>query len=249
MLGAIKGANPLEQLDTVWKELQSHVDHVLDREMNRSAKGSTGWGFKQLIERKQGLFRMHMMGKRVNFAARTVITPDPNIAIDEIGLPEVFAKKLTYKVPVTPWNVKALQEMVKNGPNVHPGALYIENADTGIRVAISEDDPNKRQAQAKTLLAPAGTEPGTEGFGTKYVYRHLKNGDAMLLNRQPSLHKPSIMSHRARVLKGEKVMRLHYAICKSYNADFDGSYLIIFSIPPRNNLNSSTCLCASYRRR
>ena len=44
----------------------------------------------------------------------------------------------------------------------------------------------------------------------------------MLLNRQPTLHKPSIMAHRARVLKGHKVMRLHYAICKSYNADFDG---------------------------
>ena len=123
---------------------------------------------------------------------------------------------------MTPWNVKSLQEYVKNGPNVHPGALYIENADTGIKMAISEDDEDKRIAQAKTLLAPAGTEAGTEGFGTKYVYRHLRNGDAMLLNRQPSLHKPSIMSHRARVLKGEKVMRLHYAICKSYNADFDG---------------------------
>ena len=55
-----------------------------------------------------------------------------------------------------------------------------------------------------------------------FFFRHLKNGDAMLLNRQPTLHKPSIMSHRARVLKGHKVMRLHYAICKSYNADFDG---------------------------
>lgn len=64
---------------------------------------------------------MHMMGKRVNFAARSVITPDPNLNIDEIGIPEVFAKHLTYPVYVTPWNVEMLREMVLNGPNVHPG--------------------------------------------------------------------------------------------------------------------------------
>ena len=52
--------------------------------------------------------------------------------------------------------------------------------------------------------------------------RHLKNGDVLLLNRQPTLHRPSIMAHRVRVLKGEKTLRLHYANCKSYNADFDG---------------------------
>lgn len=118
----MRGDTPEIQLGTVWKELQAAVDHVLDRELNRSGSAkSSGWGFKQLIERKQGIYRMHMMGKRVNFAARTVITPDPNINIDEIGLPEVFAKKLTYKVPVTPWNVEELREMVMNGPDVHPG--------------------------------------------------------------------------------------------------------------------------------
>ena len=224
MLKTLKGSDPMEQMDTVWKELQGHVDHVLDREMNKTGKGAGGWGFKQLIERKQGLFRMHMMGKRVNFAARTVITPDPNIAIDEIGLPEVFAKKLTYKVPVTPWNVKELSEMVRNGPDVHPGAVFVESSDTGNRVAVSAKSQSQRNALAKTLLTPGDQQGGdpSSTLGTKYVYRHLQNGDAMLLNRQPTLHKPSIMSHRARVLKGEKVMRLHYAICKSYNADFDG---------------------------
>ncbi len=64
---------------------------------------------------------MHMMGKRVNFAARTVITPDPNINVDEVGLPEVFAKKLTYREPVTAFNVDMLRDMVMNGPDVHPG--------------------------------------------------------------------------------------------------------------------------------
>ena len=173
-----------------------------------------------MIERKQGLFRMHMMGKRVNFAARTVITPDPNIGIDEIGLPDVFAKRLTYQVPVTPWNVSELRELVLNGPEVHPGAVMVEN-EFGQKTMLEASDRAQREGIAKTLLTPS--HEGSLNIGRpKIVYRHLKNGDAMLLNRQPSLHKPSIMAHKARVLKGEKVMRLHYSNCKSYNADFDG---------------------------
>lgn len=101
------------------------MNAVLDREMNRMSTGQ-GWGLKQLVERKQGLFRMHMMGKRVNYACRTVITPDPNISIDEIGVPDVFAKKLTYKVPVTPWNVEELRDLVRNGPLVHPGIQIVK---------------------------------------------------------------------------------------------------------------------------
>ncbi len=222
LVKSLKGDSPILKMDLVWKELQQHVDHVLDRDMNRGSnnKGNT-WGFKQLIERKQGLFRMNMMGKRVNFAARTVITPDPNLAIDEIGLPEVFAKKLTYRVPVTPWNVEEMRQAVINGPEVHPGAVCVE-AESGKRTFLKPNDPADREAVAKTLLTPGVSTENPDGAGAKYVHRHLKNGDPMLLNRQPSLHKPSIMSHRARVLKGHKVMRLHYAICKSYNADFDG---------------------------
>jgi DNA-directed RNA polymerase I subunit RPA1 len=101
---------------------QIAVNAVLDREMNKMSSGQ-GWGLKQLVERKQGLFRMHMMGKRVNFACRTVITPDPNISIDEIGVPDIFAKKLTYRVPVTPWNVEELRDLVRNGPLNHPGKI------------------------------------------------------------------------------------------------------------------------------
>ena len=220
MLKAVRGDSIFLKLDTVWKDLQQHIDHVLDAEMNKqSSKGGNTWGFKQVIERKQGLFRMNMQGKRVNFAARTVITPDPNLSIDEIGLPEVFAKKLTYKTPVTHWNVEELRQAVINGPDIHPGALYVEN-ESGYRTLINPKDKTQREGLAKTLLT-AGTGDGLDA-GIKFVHRHLKNGDAMLLNRQPTLHRPSILSHRARVLKGHKVMRLHYACCKSFNADFDG---------------------------
>ncbi len=75
----------------------------------------------QLLERKEGLFRKHMMGKRVNYAARSVISPDPFVNTDEIGIPNVIATRLTYPQPVTEWNVKELREAVMNGPDVHPG--------------------------------------------------------------------------------------------------------------------------------
>jgi DNA-directed RNA polymerase I subunit RPA1 len=214
----LRGESVAEQLDLVWKELQMHVDHVIDRDLNATRNQKTGWGFKQLIERKQGIFRMHMMGKRVNHACRTVITPDPMIEIGEIGIPEVFATTLTYQVPVTPWNVSELRDMVLNGPEVHPGAVAVED-EKGWTVRLDPKDRAQREGIAKTLLTPSSDQMSGK---PKIVYRHLKNGDAMLLNRQPTLHRPGIMAHRARVLKGEKVMRLHYSNCKSYNADFDG---------------------------
>ncbi|CAH2048406.1 unnamed protein product, partial [Iphiclides podalirius] len=158
-----------------------------------------------------------MMGKRVNFAARSVITPDPNVDIDEIGIPDAFATKLTYPVPVTEWNVDELRKMVINGPNKHPGAEKIE-IKNGRVVRIPPDSIEKRKSLAKRLLTPDVYKTS----GLKIVHRHLVNGDVLILNRQPSLHKPSMMAHRARILKGEKTLRLHYANCKSYNADFDG---------------------------
>lgn len=209
---ASRGESAREKIYFKWEELQTAVDMTLDKTMG--GKMAEGAGLKQLIEKKEGLIRMHMMGKRVNFAARTVITPDPNINIDQIGIPEAFALKLTYPVPVTPWNVLQLRKLVMNGPDVHPGACYIESG-TGQKVLISKDE-KKREAMADTLLKPERND------GIKIVHRHLMNGDVLLLNRQPTLHRPSIMGHKARILKNEKTFRLHYSNCKSYNADFDG---------------------------
>ena len=89
--------------------------------MDKTSNSQSVLGLKQIIEKKDGLLRMHMMGKRVNYACRTVITPDPNLDIDEIGVPEAFARKLTYPVPVTPLNVTQLSQLIMNGPDVHPG--------------------------------------------------------------------------------------------------------------------------------
>ncbi|XP_043646284.1 DNA-directed RNA polymerase I subunit RPA1 [Drosophila teissieri] len=208
----LKGDTAHEKLYTAWLALQMSVDVLLDVNMSREMK--SGEGLKQIIEKKSGLIRSHMMGKRVNYAARTVITPDPNINVDEIGIPDIFAKKLSYPVPVTEWNVTELRKMVMNGPDVHPGANYIQDKN-GFTTYIPADNASKRESLAKLLLS-------NPKDGVKIVHRHVLNGDVLLLNRQPSLHKPSIMGHKARILHGEKTFRLHYSNCKAYNADFDG---------------------------
>ncbi|RVE44695.1 hypothetical protein evm_010653 [Chilo suppressalis] len=209
----VPGNSAPEKLHVVWQYLQKDVNNLLSCD----GQGSNSLGLKQILEKKTGAIRMHMMGKRVNFAARSVITPDPNVDIDEIGIPDAFAKKLTYPVPVTEWNVDELRKMVINGPNVHPGAEKLE-IEKGRVIRIPPDSIQKRKSLAKRLLTP----DEYKSSGLKIVHRHLVNGDVMILNRQPSLHKPSMMAHRARILQGEKTLRLHYANCKSYNADFDG---------------------------
>ncbi|XP_043584606.1 DNA-directed RNA polymerase I subunit RPA1 [Bombus pyrosoma] len=216
----IKGNTAIEKLHNAWQNLQINVDHLMDRDMNRTADSANCQGLKQVIEKKEGIIRMHMMGKRVNFAARSVITPDPNLNIDEIGIPEAFAMKLTYPTPVTPWNVVQLRQLVLNGPNIHPGAVMVEHEDGSIQ-RISNTNAVQREAIAKRLLTTS--DKANKFFkGIKIIHRHLQNGDILLLNRQPTLHKPSIMAHKARILKGEKTLRLHYANCKAYNSDFDG---------------------------
>ncbi|KAL7035470.1 hypothetical protein ACKWTF_008392 [Chironomus riparius] len=210
-----RGSSVNEKIYFKWEQLQNAIDMTLDKQANVSKyNADNSVGIKQIIEKKQGLIRMHMMGKRVNYAARTVITPDPYIDVDSVGIPEAFALKLTYPVAVTPWNVTQLRKMVINGPDKHPGACFIETTNGSKK--IIPKDANQREAMANTLLKPEKND------GLKFVHRHLLNGDVLLLNRQPTLHRPSIMAHKARILKGEKTFKLHYSNCKSYNADFDG---------------------------
>ncbi|GFS71229.1 DNA-directed RNA polymerase I subunit RPA1 [Nephila pilipes] len=208
-----------EKCSYAYQQLQKHVAEMFDSDINKD-KDKVSKGIKQILEKKEGLFRMNMMGKRVNYASRSVISPDPYIMVDEIGIPLVFAKKLTFPEPVNYHNVENLRRAVMNGPNIHPGASSVEMED-GRKVKLLADDPGKRQALAKTLLTPQNSAVKKIG-GTKIVHRHIKNGDMVLLNRQPTLHRPSIMAHKARILPGEKTLRLHYSNCKSYNADFDG---------------------------
>nr|XP_057919722.1 DNA-directed RNA polymerase I subunit RPA1 [Doryrhamphus excisus] len=216
-LSGIPGLTLTDKLYNIWIRLQTHVNIVFDSDMDRLMTEKYP-GIRQILEKKDGLFRKHMMGKRVDYAARSVICPDMYIGTNEIGIPMVFATKLTYPQPVTPWNVKELRQAVLNGPNVHPGATMVISED-GRRTILSPANLAQREAVAKQLLTPC---PGPHKMPMKIVNRHIKNGDVLLLNRQPTLHRPSIQAHCARILPGEKVLRLHYANCKAYNADFDG---------------------------
>lgn len=216
-LAGIPGQTLTDKLYNIWIRLQTHVNIVFDSDMDKMMTEKYP-GIRQILEKKDGLFRKHMMGKRVDYAARSVICPDMYIETNEIGIPMVFATKLTYPQPVTPWNVKELRQAVLNGPSVHPGASMVINED-GRRTILSATNLAQREAVAKQLLTPC---PGPHKMPMKIVNRHIKNGDVMLLNRQPTLHRPSIQAHCARILPGEKVLRLHYANCKAYNADFDG---------------------------
>ncbi|KAF7649221.1 hypothetical protein LDENG_00144910 [Lucifuga dentata] len=216
-LTSIPGQTVTDKLYNMWIRLQTHVNIVFDSDSDKMMTEKFP-GIRQILEKKEGLFRKHMMGKRVDYAARSVICPDMYIGTNEIGIPMVFATKMTYPQPVTPWNVKELRQAVLNGPNVHPGASMVINED-GRKTILSGANFAQREAVAKQLLTPC---LGPHKMPMKIVNRHIKNGDALLLNRQPTLHRPSIQAHFARILPGEKVLRLHYANCKAYNADFDG---------------------------
>lgn len=113
-----------ERMTLLWHQLQEHVNVYMDSSL--SSRITDAKGIRQGLERKEGLFRMNMMGKRVNFAARTVISPDPLIGTHEIGVPHVFARTLTYPQPVTPWNMKYLRQCVINGCDKYPGATHVE---------------------------------------------------------------------------------------------------------------------------
>ena len=197
-----------------YMRLQNLCNRVYDCELDKTMDRKND-GVKQVIEKKEGLFRMNMMGKRVNYACRSVISPDPYITANELGIPVVFAKKLTYPQRVFNSNLKQMQEAVLNGPHVHPGAVSIE-FDKKTIVEVSPD-PRVRIGLAHRLESAVYRRDKDP-----IVHRHLITGDPLLFNRQPTLHKSSIMAHIARVLPREKTLRMHYSNCKAYNADFDG---------------------------
>ena len=197
-------------VEDLWELLQYHVTTYFDNEASGvpPARHRSGRPLKTLAQRlkgKEGRFRSNLSGKRVNFSARTVISPDPNISINEVGVPEMIAKEVTVPIYVTPWNIEQMKEYIRNGPNVHPGANYVERDDG-----------------RKIRVYPETKETVIENLKVGYrVERHLINGDIVLFNRQPSLHRMSMMAHEVKVLP-YKTFRLNLCVCPPYNADFDG---------------------------
>ncbi|KAF8201085.1 beta and beta-prime subunits of DNA dependent RNA-polymerase [Mycena galopus ATCC 62051] len=187
--------------------LQFHVATYMDNDIAGipQALQKSGRPVKSIRARlkgKEGRLRGNLMGKRVDFSARTVITGDPNLELDEVGVPRSIAMNLTYPERVTPYNISYLQELVRNGPTMYPGARFIVR-DTGERIDL-------RYIKRADVLQ----------YGW-IVERHLKDGDFVLFNRQPSLHKMSMMSHRVKLMP-YSTFRLNLSVTPPYNADFDG---------------------------
>lgn len=194
-----------------WEYMQTQVALYVNTEANTGAlpnpqnKGPQR-GLCQRLKGKTGRFRGNLSGKRVDFSGRTVISPDPNIGVDEVCVPVHMAKVLTYPAKANMYNIDQLRQCVINGVDVHPGANYIlkKNGRRKFLRYVSDRVGEARQLQ--------------EG---ETVERHLRDGDIVLFNRQPSLHKLSIMAHRARIMPW-RTLRFNECVCAPYNADFDG---------------------------
>lgn len=204
------GTPPLIVQDLV-DLLQYHATTYFDNEVSGipQAHHRSGRPLKTLTQRlkgKEGRFRGSLSGKRVDFSSRTVISPDPNLDLSEVGVPTYIATKLTIPEIVTEWNIERIRELVNNGPDHYPGVNYIVRPD-GVKIRL--DFVEDRSSIADSI------EVGYR------IERHLLDGDIVMFNRQPSLHQMSIMAHYVRVLPG-KTFRLHPSVCPPYNADFDG---------------------------
>nr|SVE78682.1 EOG090X00FC [Daphnia lumholtzi] len=163
-------------------------------------------GIVQRLKGKQGRFRGNLSGKRVDFSGRTVISPDPNLRIDQVGVPELVAKILTFPTRVNEANIELMRKLVRNGADVYPGANYLQEKDSDFKKFLKYGN---RDSIARNLKLG------------DLIERHMMDEDIVLFNRQPSLHKLSIMCHRAKVLP-HRTFRFNECVCTPYNADFDG---------------------------
>ncbi len=195
--------------------LEWNVDTLVDNNMiaslparHRNAK--SGRPLKTIAQRlkgKDGRFRYNLMGKRVDFSARTVISVDPNLNIDQFGVPLKICMNLTYPEVATKYNINKLQTYVNNGYNVYPGAkIVVKNGD---KIRLQYPDKNKLPGEESSVRLEVGD----------IVHRHLQDDDIALFNRQPSLHKMSMMAHKIKVLHKGSTFRLNVFVTDPYNAD------------------------------
>lgn len=253
----IEDGHHSEQIMSMWDHLQLKTAQVVNGDLignNQQSKQQSKplRGISQRLKGKQGRFRGNLSGKRVDFSARTVISPDPNLGIDQVAVPRDVCKTMTYPEKVTHWNMERLKMHVRNGPSVHPGANVL---------ILYDPDPMKNPDQLhKVMLQYGNREKAAENLKIgDTVERHLIDGDVVLFNRQPSLHKMSIMAHLVKVraaspclnllvsgvqhtipciialccasycfglylpqVRPWRTFRFNECVCNPYNADFDG---------------------------
>ncbi len=206
-------------LETRYEHLQIHITTMINNKLSNVAKSHnrSNRPFKGLVENlggKRGRVRGNLMGKRVNYSARSVITPDPTLSITELGVPFEIATELTMLETANRYNLHTLQKYIDNGPDKYPGALFIirnENRHSLKTIKKSLNQCPSDQLLLGLLVLQIGDK----------IERHLVDGDHVLFNRQPSLHKASMMSHIVRVLPYQ-TLRINPNVCTPYNADFDG---------------------------
>ncbi len=184
-------------------------ESTLPKSEQKGAKASKS--VSERLKGKTGRIRGNLMGKRVDFCARTVITSDPNLGLDELGVPIKIAMNVTFPEVVTPFNIDRLTKLVRNGREVYPGANHVIPLHSLEMGKKSKIDLRYRKKSVKL-------------HNGDIVERHIVDGDPVLFNRQPSLHKMSMMCHRIRVIKDETLntFRLNVTVTTPYNADFDG---------------------------
>jgi len=216
-------------IEDLWDLLQYHVTTFFDNNVSRipPARHRSGQPLKTITERikgKEGRIRQNLAGKRVNYSSRTVVSPDPYIKLNEIGVPLEVARIITVAETVTSINIESMKELIKNGEN-YPGANYV----------IRPDGKKKKIAAELKEELCAEIQPGYK------IERHLRDGDIVLFNRHPSLHKQSIMAHYVKVLPN-RTFRLHPAVVLPYNADFDGDEMNIHSPQTEEALSEAKIL-------
>src|SRR5438132_807927 len=204
-------------VEDLWELLQYHVTTYFDNQTSGipPARHRSGRPLKTLVQRlkgKEGRFRSNLSGKRVNFSARTVISPDPILSINEVGVPVEAARELTVPVHVQAYNLEIVKQWVKRGPTpLGPLGEYAP----GVNYVIRPDGRRIRVTEKNAEVVAEAVEIGYT------VERQLVDGDIVLFNRQPSLHRMSMMAHEVRVMP-HKTFRFNLAVCPPYNADFDG---------------------------
>lgn len=202
--------NPTREVQYAVTELQYHVVTYMSNPVRRLKvaavrSGAAIKGLLQRIKGKGGRVRGNLTGKRVDFSSRTVVSPDPNLDIDEVGVPLRIATILTIEERVAPYNIESLQKRVTVGAKKLEGAHTVIT-DTGRMLYLEFMKPHDR---LRIRLQ----------YGW-IVERYLKNGDYVLFNRQPSLHKKSLMGHRVRIMFEGDTFRLNLSAAQPYNADF-----------------------------
>ncbi|KAL9592773.1 MAG: hypothetical protein Q9179_006388, partial [Wetmoreana sp. 5 TL-2023] len=205
----LKNGLPIQTIMEQWEFMQTSIALYINSDnpgLQSMSNAQRIRGLCQRLKGKQGRFRGNLSGKRVDFSGRTVISPDPNLAINEVAIPVHVAKRMTYPETVSRYNKAKLQERIMNGVDKWPGANYVYKKEYNIKQYLKY---GKLSVHAENLKIGDTVE------------RHLQDGDIVLFNRQPSLHKLSILSHYVKV-RPHRTFSLNECVCNPYNADFDG---------------------------